>query len=96
MEASVIKKAKAVAKGKVMRNIDLLDNALSQDERERFIFDKIDNKMVAEANSNLQSNYDTFQERHDRHLEFADLEDDKDKSNYSKKVADAFTAAKRK
>ena len=90
MEVSVIKKAREVAKGKVTRNIYMLDSDLSQDERERFIFDQI------EANSIMYSSYDTFQELHDRYLEYADLKDDEEESDYLKNIAYAFSAAKRK
>ena len=93
-EASVIKKAKAVAKGKVTKNINLLNITLSQDEDERFIFYKIDENMVSEANSNLHSSYDTFKELHERHVVHADFEEDKDEREYAKNIADAFSPAR--
>ena len=70
-----------MVRGKVTRNINTLDIALSEDERERLIFYKINDKMVREADSNLHSSYDTFQELHDRYLKYADLEDNEDKSD---------------
>ena len=52
--------------------------------------------MVSEANSNLHSSYDTFQELHERYVDHADLEDNEDEREYAKNVADAFSATKRR
>ena len=95
-DASVIKKARAVSKGRVTKNINSLNITLTQDEEERFVFDEIDQDMVSLAISHLHSSYDAFQELHEWYLIHALLEDDEDEGDYAKQVADAFAAAKRK
>ena len=69
MDASVIKKARAVAKGKVTKSVNSLGISLVQNSDESFKFDKIDNEEVGEAYANLLSSYDTFQELHERYLD---------------------------
>ena len=91
-EVSVIKNARAVAKGKVTKSV----NSLVQNSDESFKFDEIDNEEVGEAYANLLSSYDTFQELHERYLDRASLESDGNEENYAKIVADAFSATKRK
>ena len=95
-DASVIKKACAVSKGRVTKNINSLNITLTQDEEGKFVFDKINHNTVNIANSHLHSSYDNFQELHERYILHALLEDDEDKGNYAKQVAEAFSAAKRK
>ena len=95
-EAAVIKRAREVAKGRITIGVNSLDNTILQDDEGRFVFDKINDAMVDEADSYHMSNYNIFQELHRRYLEFAGLEDDKNEKTYAKNVADAFTAIKRK
>ena len=93
---SVIKNARAVAKGKVTKSVNSLGISLVQNSDESFNYDEIDNEEVGEAYANLLSSYDSFQELHERYLEHASLESDENEENYAKKVADAFSAIKRK
>ena len=95
-EVSVIKNARAVAKGKVTKCVNSLGISLVQNSDESFKYDEIDNEEVGEAYANLLSSYDTFQELHERYLDRASLESDGNEENYAKIVADAFSATKRK
>ena len=70
-DVAVIKQARQVAKGKVTRNINSLDFALVQDTEEKFIFNEINEKRLEEIYATLLSSYETFQELHDRYIEYA-------------------------
>ena len=95
-EVTVIKNARAVAKGKVTKCVNSLGISLVQNSDESFKYDEIDNEEVGEAYANLLSSYDSFQELHERYLDHASLESDENEENYAKKVADVFSAMKRK
>ena len=95
-DLAVIKKDRAVSKGRVMKNINSLNIALTQDEEERFVFDEIDQDTVNQAVSHLHSSFDTFQELHEWYLLHAQLEDGELEDDYVKQVVEAFSATKRK
>ena len=95
-EVSVIKNARAVAKGQVTKVVNLLDNLLLQNTDGSFIFDEIDNATVGEAHANLLTSYDKFQDLHERYIYYARLEEDENEKRYTKNVAEAFSAANRK
>ena len=95
-EVSVIKNARAVAKGKVTKYSNSLDITLVQNGDESFIFDEIDAEKVGEAHANLLSSYDTFQELHERYIDHASLETDENEKKYAKNVAEAFSAINRR
>ena len=93
-DVAVIKQARQVAKGKVTRNINSLDFALVQDTEENFIFNEINEKRVEDIYATLLSSYETFQELHDRHVEYASPGTDEqmlkfieDESVYARNVA---------
>ena len=94
-DVSVIKNARKVAKGKVTKGVNSLDMSLVQNTDESFIFNDIDDATVGEAHAHLLSNYDLFQELHERYVDYASLEGDKNEKQYAKNVADAFSAANR-
>ena len=94
-EVSVIKNARAVAKGKVTKYSNSLDITLVQ-HGDDFIFDEIDADKVGEAHANLLSSYDKFQELHERYVDHASLESDEDEKKYAKNIAEAFSAINRR
>ena len=102
-DVAVIKQARQVAKGKVTRNINSLEFALVQDTEENFIFNKINEKRVEEIYATLLSSYETFQELHDRHVEYASPGTDEqmlkfieDESVYARNVAMSVSTVDRK
>ena len=94
-DASVIKKAHAVSKGRVTKNINSLNIALTQDEEQRFVFDDIDQDTVNQAVSHLHSSFDAFQELHEWYMLHAQLEDGELEDDYVKQVVEAFSATKK-
>ena len=95
-EVSVIKNARAVAKGKVTKYVNSLDITLVQNDDESFIYDEIDSDKVGDAHANLLSSYDKFQELHERYIDHASLESDENEKKYAKNVAEAFSAINRR
>ena len=95
-EVSVIKNARAVAKGKVTKGVNSLNILLVQNADESFVYDVIDDATVGDAYALLLTNYDIFQELHERYIDHAGLESDANEKNYAKIVADTFSAINRK
>ena len=102
-DVTVIKQARAAAKGKVTRSINSLDLALVQDTSGKFIFSEINEKRLEVIYETILSSYETFQEIHDRHFEYACPQDDEqmakfieDESEYAKNVAKAVSTVDRK
>ena len=85
-EVSVIKNARAVAKGKVTKYVNSLDITLVQNSDESYVFDEIDADKVGDAHANLLSSYDKFQELHERYVDHSSLESDENEKKIMLKM----------
>ena len=80
-DASILKRARGVAKGRITTGANSLQTLLRQDDEWVFVFNKIDADTVGEANANLEFIYNIFQQLHGRYLQYSGLEDDDSKKN---------------